>query len=198
MRKFYIILPDSLGKQIGIPPVTSNFIATSSFISTSIPHCLLDSFIMQMTPFIVSIHSWFYLSIGLALIGNATIQLQYIPCSYLSAQTFCGTGSCTLFQYIPCSYLSWLEPSCICISFVSIHPMFLFIIFSTRKTTRLFSFQYIPCSYLSGHEIGFFCKDLVSIHPMFLFISAKGTLDRFPWCFNTSHVPIYRRLQKIS
>ena len=77
---------------------------------------------------------------------------------------------------------------------VSIHLMLLFIkkfIFITGGKDK---FQYISCYSLSGRSVRTNCSLNVSIHLMLLFIGKCKKVKFCYFCFNTSHVTLYRAI----
>ena len=96
------------------------------------------------------------------------------------------------FQYISCYSLSVSGHFLLWWTSVSIHLMLLFIGSGLLRGDVLLKFQYISCYSLSP------CHDplkeawRVSIHLMLLFIWFLRLLLFFDWCFNTSHVTLYR------
>ena len=147
--------------------------------------------------------------------------LQYLHCFNTSHVTLYQEFDeddiiCALFQYISCYSLSpaWLyfvkfegsfntshvtlylaaPLATIKYCLVSIHLMLLFILYGYGRMEATTEFQYISCYSLSRKGMGYGTSGMrVSIHLMLLFILLGACNMFLSFCFNTSHVTLYRK-----
>ena len=138
---------------------------------------LMLLFIIVTSPFVctftvVSIH------LMLLFIKNLTKMILSVHCF--------NTSHVTLYLAAPLATIKY------CL--VSIHLMLLFILYGYGRMEATTEFQYISYYSLSRKGMGYGTSGMrVSIHLMLLFILLGACNMFLSFCFNTSHVTLYRK-----